>query len=132
MEFRSREPGDALEPGVDAVFTDVPEPWNEVGVIYEALRGSGRFAAGVPTFNQAEQLAVALERGGFATIETVEILVRSILARRGKTRPAHRMIGHTQLLVSAVRVQARAADGGDADAGHGADGPSAEDSGEEE
>lgn len=132
VEFRAREAGDPLEPDVDAVFTDVPEPWNEVAVIYEALRGSGRFAAGVPTFNQAEQLAVALERGGFAMIETVEILVRSILARRGKTRPAHRMIGHTQLLVSAVKIQVPRTAAGAGEAPK--DGPDApdQDGGEEE
>lgn len=132
IEFRVREPGDALEPDVDAVFTDVPEPWNEVAVIYEALRGSGRFASGLPTFNQAEQLAVALERGGFAMIETVEILVRSILARRGKTRPAHRMIGHTQLLVSAVKIQPPESESQPPEAAGEGQGDPGEDGGEEE
>lgn len=104
IEFRTREAGDALEPGVDAVFTDVPEPWAELDVIHDALRGSGRYAAGIPTFNQAEQLAEGLAARGFAMIETTEILVREILARRGRTRPAHRMIGHTQLITTAVKV----------------------------
>lgn len=106
IDFREREAGDGLEPGVDAVFTDVPEPWAEVPVIREALHGSGRFAAGLPTFNQAEKLATALDHYGFAQIETIEILQRSILARAGKTRPAHRMIGHTMLLTTAVKVNA--------------------------
>ena len=104
IDFRVRSAGDALEPGVDAVFTDVPEPWAELAVVRDALRGSGRFAAGIPTFNQAEKLATALDHYGFALIETVEIMQRSILARAGKTRPAHRMIGHTQLLTTAVKL----------------------------
>ncbi len=104
LEFRLREVGDPLEPGVDAVFTDVPEPWAELDAIAEALRGSGRFAAGTPTFNQAERLAGALPGCGFAVVETIEILVREILARPGKTRPGHRMVGHTQLLTTAVKV----------------------------
>jgi tRNA (adenine57-N1/adenine58-N1)-methyltransferase len=104
IEFRTRAAGDALEPDVDAVFTDVPEPWEELGVIHDALRGSGRYAAGVPTFNQAEQLAEGLAASGFAMVETTEILVREILARQGRTRPAHRMIGHTQLVTTAVKV----------------------------
>jgi len=104
IDFRQRHAGDPLEPGVDAVFTDVPEPWAELAVIRDALRGSGRFGAGIPTFNQAEKLATALDHYGFALVETVEILRRSILARAGRTRPAHRMIGHTQLLTTAVRL----------------------------
>jgi tRNA (adenine57-N1/adenine58-N1)-methyltransferase len=104
VDFRDRQVGDALEPGVDAVFTDIPEPWSEIAVIRDALHGSGRFAAGIPTFNQAEKLATALDHYGFGLIETVELLRRSILARAGKTRPAHRMIGHTQLLTTAVKV----------------------------
>lgn len=104
IEFRTRAAGDALEPEVDAVFTDVPEPWVELAVIHDALRGSGRYAAGIPTFNQAEQLAEGLAESGFAMIETTEIMVREILARRGRTRPAHRMIGHTQLITTAVKV----------------------------
>lgn len=106
LEFGLREVGDPLEPGVDAVFTDIPEPWAELGAIAEALRGSGRFAAGTPTFNQAERLAGALPKYGFTMVETVEILVREILARPGKTRPGHRMVGHTQLLTTAVKVTA--------------------------
>ena len=107
VEFRLREAGDVLEPSVDAVFSDVPEPWVEMAVIHESLRGSGRFAAGVPTFNQAEKLAIALEDHGFTMIHTTEILVREILARAGRTRPGHRMIGHTQLLTTAVKVLRR-------------------------
>ncbi len=104
VEFRARGAGEELEPDVDAVFCDIPEPWVELQVIGEALRGSGRFAAGTPTYNQAERLAVALGEHGFALVRTVEILVREILARAGRTRPAHRMIGHTQLLTTAVKV----------------------------
>ena len=106
VDFRERQVGDELEPGVDAVFTDIPEPWSEMAVIRNALHGSGRFAAGVPTFNQAEKLAACLIGEGFAMVKTVEILVREILARPGRTRPAHRMVGHTQLLTTAISVRA--------------------------
>ena len=38
-------------------------------------------------------------------VKTIEILVREILARPGRTRPAHRMVGHTQLLTTAINVK---------------------------
>jgi tRNA A58 N-methylase Trm61 len=37
-------------------------------------------------------------------VQTIEILIREILARPGRTRPSHRMIGHTQLLTTAINV----------------------------
>ena len=104
IRFRHREPDEALEADTDVFFCDVPEPWLEVPEAYASLRGSGRFGAATPTYNQAERLAAALIGGGFAMTKTVEVLVRHILARPGRTRPAHRMIGHTQLLTTAIKV----------------------------
>ena len=43
-------------------------------------------------------------------VQTHEVLVREILARPGRTRPAHRMVGHTQILTTGVKVFARQPD----------------------
>jgi tRNA (adenine57-N1/adenine58-N1)-methyltransferase len=104
IEFRMRGTGDPLPEGVVAVMCDIPEPWEEVGAVRQRLVGSGRFAAATPTFNQAEKLAACLVGEGFTMVKTIEILVREILARPGRTRPAHRMVGHTQLLTTAINV----------------------------
>jgi tRNA (adenine57-N1/adenine58-N1)-methyltransferase len=112
VEFRLRVEGEDLEPGVDAVTCDIPEPWSEVEPAHSALVGSGRFAAATPTFNQAERIAACLAGGGFAMVQTHEILVREILARPGRTRPAHRMVGHTQILTTGIKVFARRQDEG--------------------
>jgi tRNA (adenine57-N1/adenine58-N1)-methyltransferase len=104
LDFRLRGTGDALPEDVVAVMCDIPEPWEEVAAARERLVGSGRFAAATPTFNQAEKLAACLVGEGFAMVKTMEIMVREILARPGRTRPAHRMVGHTQLLTTAINV----------------------------
>lgn len=104
VDFRLRGIGEPLPEGVDAVMCDIPEPWEEIVAVREVLVGSGRLAAATPTFNQAEKTAAALVGAGFVMVRTVEILVREILARPGRTRPAHRMVGHTQLLTTAVNV----------------------------
>lgn len=104
IEFRLRGIGEPLPEGVAAIMCDIPEPWDEVSAARRSLAGSGRFASATPTFNQAERLVACLVGEGFAMIQTVEILVREILARPGRTRPAHRMVGHTQLLTTAVNV----------------------------
>jgi tRNA (adenine57-N1/adenine58-N1)-methyltransferase len=104
IEFRLRGTGESLPEDIDAAMCDIPEPWEEVAAVRERLVGSGRFAAATPSFNQAEKLAACLVGEGFALVRTIEILVREILARPGRTRPAHRMVGHTQLLTTAVHV----------------------------
>ena len=88
---------------VDAIVSDVPEPWEEVEQIKTSLKNGGRLAALNPTFNQIEKMSAALEQSGFVMIEAMEVLVRGILARSGKTRPEQRMIGHTEFILFAVR-----------------------------
>lgn len=110
VEFRLRVAGENLEANIDAVMCDIPEPWEEMGAAFDALEGSGRFAAATPTFNQAERVAACLAGGGFAMVQSTEILVREILARPGRTRPAHRMVGHTQILTTGVKVFPRQLD----------------------
>ena len=88
---------------VDAIVSDVPEPWHEAEVIKASLKNGGRVASLNPTYNQIEKAAEAFEKAGFVQIEAMEILVRGILARSGKTRPEQRMIGHTEFLVFAVK-----------------------------
>ena len=92
-----------LETEVDAIVSDVPEPWHEVEVIKASLKNGGRIAALNPTYNQIEKMSEALEKGGFVMIEAMEILVRGILARPGKTRPEQRMIAHTEFILFAVK-----------------------------
>lgn len=95
------------ETEVDAIVSDVPEPWHEVEVIKSSLKNGGRVAALNPTFNQIEKMSEALEKAGFLMIEAMEVLVRGILARSGKTRPEQRMVSHTEFILFAVRPAKR-------------------------
>jgi len=92
-----------LETEVDAIVSDVPEPWHETEVIKASLKNGGRIAALNPTYNQIEKMSEALEKSGFIAIEAMEILVRGILARAGKTRPEQRMVAHTEFILFAVK-----------------------------
>ena len=91
------------ETEVDAIISDVPEPWHEVEAIKASLKNGGRVAALNPTYNQIEKMSEALERGGFIQIQAMEVLVRGILARSGKTRPEQRMVSHTEFILFAVK-----------------------------
>ncbi len=104
VEFHQRlEHEPFLQSEVDAIVSDVPEPWHEAEVIKASLKNGGRVASLNPTYNQIEKAAEAFEKAGFIRIEAMEILVRGILARSGKTRPEQRMIGHTEFIVFAVK-----------------------------
>src|SRR5512140_1561895 len=103
----------AMEPfpekDFDAVTLDIPQPWEEVAVVKQALKPGGRLVSLNPTFNQSEKMAEALREQGFILVEARELLEREILARGGKTRPVQRMIGHTEFMLFAVRPADEAA-----------------------
>ena len=91
------------EKDFDAVTLDIPQPWEEVAVVKQALKPGGRLVSLNPTFNQIEKMAEPLREQGFILVEARELLEREILARGGKTRPVQRMIGHTEFMLFAVR-----------------------------
>lgn len=106
VNFGQRSAGEPLpEGGFDAAVLDIPQPWEEVGVVKQALRPGGRLVSLNPTFNQIEKMAEALRRAGFIQVDSAELLQRRLLAREGKTRPVQRMICHTEFLVFATRVK---------------------------
>lgn len=104
VEFYKRtEHEPFLQTEVDAIVSDVPEPWHEAEAIKASLKNGGRLAALNPTYNQIEKAAEAFEQAGLIQVEAMEVLVRGILVRSGKTRPEQRMVSHTEFIVFAVK-----------------------------
>ncbi|MCI0455345.1 MAG: tRNA (adenine-N1)-methyltransferase [Candidatus Dadabacteria bacterium] len=99
VEFKLREVGEGFdEIEVDAVILDLPSPWEGIPSASRAIRGGGRIASLSPTYNQVERTVECLSEEGFVFLETIEVLVREILVRSGKTRPFERMVSHTGFL----------------------------------
>ncbi len=108
VEYKVRDIAEGFdEEGVDVVLLDLPSPWEGVEAAARALQGGGRLASISPTYNQVERMTEALDAAGFVMIESVELLLRHILARRGKTRPFERMISHTGFLTFARKAVRR-------------------------
>ncbi len=105
VSFEQRQAGEPFpEKGFDAAILDIPQPWEEIAVVKEALKGGGRIVSLNPTFNQIEKSAEAMRQHGFIRVEALELLQRPILAREGKTRPVQRMVSHTEFIVVGVRA----------------------------
>ena len=96
------------ERDVDRVVLDVPEPWQAVGAIGDALVMGGVMLSFLPTILQVHQLAGALERDGrFQMIESMETLLRTWHVTERSVRPDHRMVAHSGFLTTAVRCLPR-------------------------
>ena len=96
------------ERDVDRVVLDVPEPWQAVGHIADALVMGGVMLSFLPTILQVHRLVGALEQDGrFQMIESMETLLRTWHVTERSVRPSHRMVAHSGFLTTAVRCQPR-------------------------
>lgn len=90
---------------VDAVFLDLPTPWEAIPPAWQALAPGRPLALLVPTTEQLKQAVKTLAETGFVWIEAVELWERKMLVReREGIRPLERMVGFTGYLVSARKA----------------------------
>ena len=106
VDFKVRDIEEGFdETDVDVLFLDVRNPHDYLAQARAALKPGGYFASLVPTFNQVEELLLALNRSEFAFIEVCEIMLRYYKPQSSRLRPTDRMIAHTGFLIFARRVE---------------------------
>ncbi|CAG0935712.1 tRNA (adenine(58)-N(1))-methyltransferase TrmI [Thermoflexales bacterium] len=106
VEFKLKDIAEGFdEDGVDAVFLDVPEPANYLGVASRALRSGGFFGTLVPTTNQISRLLDRISAYPFGLIEVEELMLRGYKTVPERLRPLDRMIGHTGYLLFARKFE---------------------------
>jgi len=93
------------ETGADAVFLDVPEPSNFLGVAAAALRSGGYFGTLVPTTNQIVRLLDRIRAFPFGLIQVEELLLRGYKTVAERFRPMDRMVAHTGYLLFARKFE---------------------------
>lgn len=93
------------ETNIDALFLDVPNPFDYISQVRQALKLGGFFGSILPTTNQVSKLLVALHRENFAFIDVCEIILRYYKAVPERLRPTDRMVAHTGFLIFARSIQ---------------------------
>jgi tRNA (adenine57-N1/adenine58-N1)-methyltransferase catalytic subunit len=92
------------ETGVDALFLDLPNPFDYIPQVRAALKPGGFFGCILPTTNQISKLLMSLRQNDFAFIEVNEILLRFYKPEPDRFRPVDRMVAHTGFLIFARPV----------------------------
>ena len=89
----------------DRVLLDLPEPWQAVPAVKDALRPGGIVFAHCPNVSQVQRFFDCLrEARGFGMLEAYELLQRGWTVRGRSMRPSHRMVAHTGFLCFARRL----------------------------
>jgi tRNA (adenine57-N1/adenine58-N1)-methyltransferase len=89
------------ERNVDALFLDVPNPYDYLPQVRQALKPGGFFGTILPTTNQVTRMLDALYWHEFAFIDVCEVLLRYYKPVAERFRPADRMVAHTGFLIFA-------------------------------
>jgi tRNA (adenine57-N1/adenine58-N1)-methyltransferase len=89
------------ETGVDALFLDLPNPYDYLAQVRRALKPGGFFGTILPTTNQVILLLDAFYPYNFAFVDVCEILLRYYKPVADRFRPADRMVAHTGFLIFA-------------------------------
>jgi tRNA (adenine57-N1/adenine58-N1)-methyltransferase len=102
VEFKLRDIAEGFdERDANALFLDLPNPWDYLTQAHAALANGGFFGCILPTTNQVSHLIGALQEADFGLIEVEELLLRQYKAVPARLRPMDRMVAHTGYLIFA-------------------------------
>jgi tRNA (adenine57-N1/adenine58-N1)-methyltransferase len=93
------------EHDADAVFLDVQNPWDFIGVAHRTLAWGCHLGILVPTFNQIEKTLDALREHGFVDVQVLELLMRYYKTDPRRIRPDDTMTAHTGFLIFAAKAR---------------------------
>lgn len=87
-----------LERDFDAAVIDIPNPWDAVDNVRDALRIGGHLCCYVPNANQLDSVVRKMREAGFSEVFSFETIQREMIVHNGGVRPSFDMLGHTGYL----------------------------------
>ncbi len=105
VTLKNKDIGEGFdEENVDAVFLDLPNPYEYMGKVRACLKPGGQFGCILPTTNQVSRILFELYRENFAFVDVCELMLRYYKPAATRLRPTDRMIAHTGYLIFARPV----------------------------
>lgn len=92
------------EKEVDAIFLDLPNPYDYLPQVRQALKSGGYFGTILPTTNQVMKTLVELRRNTFAFTDVCELMLRYYKPEPDRLRPTDRMVAHTGFLLFSRKI----------------------------
>jgi tRNA (adenine57-N1/adenine58-N1)-methyltransferase len=92
------------EKNLDVIILDIPNPWEAVNHVWNALKIGGYFCSFSPLTTQVENTVNELEKHGFIEIKTFENIQREMIVSKHGVRPSFNMLGHTGYLTFARKI----------------------------
>lgn len=106
VDFKLRDIQEGFdETNADSFFLDVPNPYDYMHQVRNALKPGGFLCCLLPTMNQVEKTLIALRQANFAFVEVCETLLRFYQAEPSRLRPTDRMVAHTGYLIFARKIE---------------------------
>lgn len=102
VEFKLRDITEGFdEKDADALFLDLPNPYDYLAQVKGCLKPGGFFGTILPTTNQIIRFLPELRRNSFSFIDVLEIMMRYYKPEADRFRPVDRMVAHTGYLIFA-------------------------------
>ena len=92
------------ETDLDVIILDIPNPWDAVEHVWNALKIGGYFCSFSPLTTQVENTAKELEKLSFIEVKTFENIQREMVVSKHGIRPSFDMLGHTGYLTFARKI----------------------------
>ena len=92
-----------LEDKIDAIITDVPEPWDFF--INNKIDTNLNWVSYLPSMSQIIRINETLKENSFQDIEVKEVILRDWIVDKKVVRPTNKLVSHTGFLVSAKYIK---------------------------
>ena len=92
-----------LNENIDAIITDVPEPWEFF--TNNKIKNSASWVSYLPSMTQVMRMNDVLKEQQFQDIEIKEVILRDWVVDEKIVRPSNKLVSHTGFLISARYIE---------------------------